>query len=563
MTRLNSKLSQQSTFGFSKRNVLIGHVELAKEFPDSFSAKSLEQKNSGKFYTPESIAIPLIRQVMAFNFKSSVSKLKIIDPFCGDGRLVAWMLPFLKALKVETEIHLWDYDDAALSKAAVWVRSEARRLDIKTKIIVKKVDSFAEFFRDAEESFDIVITNPPWEVVKPEPKDLVKFTEAKKKQYILSLKEFSERITRDFPLSRPAKAYGGWGVNLARVGTELSVRLAKQKGIVALITPATIFADQNSYCLRQWLFAENTLRHLNIYPAELKLFAGVDQPCISFVLKRATVQKTLRISHYQYLDRPVATEVTDLKTLLLSTDNILPVSIVANSAQLDILSIFSQYPRLSELEQSKNLWIGREMDETNYKMWTAESGTCRFLKGRDIERFNLSEESPVFLDNRTTRGKVPESTQFQRIIWRDISRPNQRRRMIATLIAPGNVTGNSLGVLHLRSSDKEKTLLSILGLISSYMFEFQLRAYLATAHVSAGVLKKMRTPVWDEEFTVRLSEIVNRRLNGDKSAEHEMEIRIAQAYEFNREQYAEILRAFPKIANEEKDLLLNSNFWTQ
>ncbi len=273
MTQL---FSRQATLGFFEETGLIDHVELAEEFSTEVDGKNLAKKNSGS-YTPEEIALPLIQQVLdAVKLKGRKGKVRIIDPFCGDGRLIKWMIPYLKNLKCSFEIYLWDYDEEAVSRASSQIKDMGRKAGVTLNLYPRKKDSFAEFFEGSENSFDIVITNPPWEVIKPRSKDLAHVDKEKKIQYIASLKEFSNRLLRDFPLSKPTKAYGGWGVNLARVGTELSARLAKKGGVIGIVTPSTIFADQNSHNLRKWLFENNNIKNINVYPAELKLFTGVD-----------------------------------------------------------------------------------------------------------------------------------------------------------------------------------------------------------------------------------------------------------------------------------------------
>jgi Alw26I/Eco31I/Esp3I family type II restriction m6 adenine DNA methyltransferase len=559
-----TKLFRQSTLGLFEDSDSIDHVELAEEFSQQKEGKNLAQKNSGKFYTPEAIALPMIRQVIAASRLSEKSgPVRIIDPFCGDGRLAKWLIPHLQDLKVNFEIHLWDYDDEAVAYAAKQVDEVAKKHNINFILHAKKIDSFGEFFKGWEDSFDIVITNPPWEVVKPDPKDLLHVDTEKKARYIASLKEFSNRLLRDFPLSKPTKAFGGWGVNLARVGSELSVRLSKKGGVVAIVAPSTIFADQNSCELRKWIFDNNDIKDVNVYPAELKLFTGVDQPSVSFVLIRETKQNQLRISNYERLAAPTSHEINDVQALLDSTGYVFPVSIATSPRHLDILASFSRLSPLSDLEAHKNVWIGRELDETNYQSWLSPQGKYRFVKGRDIDRFNIVTSIGAYVNEEKLKSTVPVSAEYHRIVWRDVSRPTQKRRVIATMVPPGYVTGNSLGVLHIKELGDDASLATLLGLISSFVFEFQLRAYLATAHVSAGVMRKVRIPAWNSDFIQNTSRLVKERMGGVLLAENQLEVDIAKAYGLSRNQFSEMLSAFPKVSEMERETLLSSDLWNR
>lgn len=551
---------RQANLGLFDHNSLVRHLEIAEEYSGDTSRKSLSQKNTGKFYTPPEIALPLIEQVLKIlNLNTKNGMVSIIDPFCGDGRLLRWLIAKIDNHNLALDIHLWDYDQESVSRAHSEVLKAAQGCNAKIKVFSKQTDSFSEFFKGYQEKFDLVITNPPWEVVKPDSKELSDLNEKSKKEYIASLKDFSDRLIADFPLAKPAKSYGGWGVNLARVGTELSLKLLKAGGIAALVTPSTIFADQTSSTIRRWIFDENDIKYLNIFPAELKLFIGVDQPSVSFILERSATQKKLEIINYSN-SSPQKIVLDDVHALLKKTDYVLPVSMATNKDQLEVLTSLSHLPQLSDFEHDKKMWLGRELDETNHKTWLSLTGRYKFIKGRNIDRFSLEKKSDIFINESLVKA-LPTSINYHRIVWRDVSRPTQKRRVIATMLPPGYATGNSLGVLHIHNSTDQFQLEFLLGLLSSFVFEFQLRAHLATAHISAGVMKKMRVPKWSADMEQNISKLVKNRLAGDIQAEEKLEVLIAKSYGLNRGQFGNVLSAFPKVTLAEKNALLSNRIW--
>ncbi|MGH2414101.1 MAG: Alw26I/Eco31I/Esp3I family type II restriction adenine-specific DNA-methyltransferase, partial [Microcystaceae cyanobacterium] len=246
---------------------------------------------------------------------------------------------------------------------------------------------------------------------------------------------------------------------------------------------------------------------------------------------------------------------------LRSNGYIIPVS--SNKSQLDVLVRFSSLNTLGDLQGNKEglLWTGRELDETGHLKYLSPTGEHPFLKGKMIER--LARVNQPFLFIHPERGpNIPPSVRYPRLVWRDVSRPTQKRRVQATIIPKGWVTGNSLGVAHFWSNDLKK-LYTLLGVISSLPFEFQVRSMLSTAHVSVGVLRKTRIPPITSELSNTLAPLIERKLKGDSNAEAEIEIVMAQSYGLNRNDLTEIMNSFPKLTLEERQCLIEHPRWNE
>ena len=148
------------------------------------------------------------------------------------------------------------------------------------------------------------------------------------------------------------------------------------------------------------------------------------------------------------------------------------------------------------------------------------------------------------------------------LAWRDVSRPSQKRRMQAALIREGTVTGNSLGVALFRAGSHD-LLPVLLAVLNSIVVEIQVRAQLATAHVSQGILRRCAVP-WvafeDMNYIKQLSSLVNARLS-DPMLESALEISVARSYGIKRDEFAELLGSFSKISEAEKSTLLSREIW--
>jgi hypothetical protein len=128
--------------------------------------------------------------------------------------------------------------------------------------------------------------------------------------------------------------------------------------------------------------------------------------------------------------------------------------------------------------------------------------------------------------------------------------------MIATLIPEGVITGNSLNVAYVKSEPKEDFIFWLLAVMSSLVFETQLRATLATDHVSLSAIRKIPIPNFQDD---NYEEIVN--LSKLSLAEGQMkpplECLVAHAYKLDHESWIEVLNAFPKLTEYEREELAN------
>ena len=150
-------------------------------------------------------------------------------------------------------------------------------------------------------------------------------------------------------------------------------------------------------------------------------------------------------------------------------------------------------PKFNEIEshEADGLWAGRELDETGHKKFLAKTGDYLFMKGRMVKRFGIAESPTRFVGRGGPR--IPKSADHHRLVWRDVARPNQKRRMHATIIPPGIVTGNSLNVAYFRDGNLLR-LKALLAVMNSLVFEAQVRSRLATAHISLGTVREVHIP---------------------------------------------------------------------
>jgi len=517
--------------------------------------KSLIRRAAGRFYTPHwmarELAAQLVRQL------PEKSAYKALDPFAGDGRLMTAVVESIgksKDLKSRKwEFHLWDNDGPALVDAMSNVRGALTKAGVSGIVFVHKRDTFLA--TDERGLFDLVFTNPPWEALKPDSRELHQMSKSARVEYEAQLKEYDQRLKRVLPFSQPSSKTYGWGTNLSRCGLELAVNVCATDGVLGVILPSSILSDEASARLRRWLFDSVRLVQVDYYPAEAKPFESVDQPCVAVQFTRPVAKRFAPIVVRHDRNRRVASSgrLALTKGDLSALNYRLPIEL--DQSEVDLLIGFRSLPLLQDFDVSRGgkLWMGRELDETGYKTFVSDRGTVPFMKGRHVNRFQHTESGHFIVPGART---IPESHKHARVAWRDVSRRSQARRIIASLIPSGVVTGNSLQVAYYTDGDVSRTK-SLLGVISSMVFEFQLRNRLGTGHVSLGTVRSVCVPdLNDRAFTKRTVAIVDRLLNGEAQAEVDLDVLLSRAYGLSAAEYSGMANTFSGVSNAYKAAVL-------
>jgi Alw26I/Eco31I/Esp3I family type II restriction m6 adenine DNA methyltransferase len=538
------------------------HLE---NFKGSRNREQLVKQATGRYYTGELVGRRLALETAAayYGGQPTGQVIRVLDPFGGDGRLVEWLIEAWYQSgfpDVQWDVAVWDLDSVGFDAARSRFKRLIKAYRAKCRIRFSTLDTFLEASRKRS-SFDIVITNPPWELLKPDRRELASLNSTRKTQYISRLRAYDRWLSEHYPLSQPRRKFAGWGTNLSRVGLEAGLSLVKQGGMMGVVLPASILADDQTVSLREHLLTHHSLMSATHYPAEAKLYGSADVASIALTLSAGTAPApSLAVTAYDVrADRFTQSTMSLDYEVLKRFGYTVPVSF--DPSVLKITQDLTQrFPSWLDLESAPGgLWAGREIDETGIHQWLCPpSGKAPlFVKGRMIDRYS----TPAHLLQSSVKKSgwsKPASTDARRIAWRDVSRPSQRRRMIATLIEPGCVAGNSIGVAYFRDM-AETPLLSLLGIMNSTCFELQLRAHLATGHVSLSSLRKVAVPGADQlRQSSLLANLVKEALHACDSDAVKVDAYVAcRIYGLTEEEYLSVLGSFHGFSDDERRNYLN------
>lgn len=509
------------------------------KFLSTFATSQFEiRKLLGQFYTDYTVTDELNCRIL--ETESSIwskQQISVVDPFCGDGRLIANFIKLFSKKEKNTnttlEIHIWDVDPIAINTAREIIDGVAKEYGVRIQLYNNSVCDTFVMYRGYKNYFDICITNPPWGLLKPLKMFNKRCSEDDLNTYKDCISNYDQYMQEEFKLSKPEKKFGKWGTNLGRCGLEVALKLISTDGICGFVSPASLFNDQVSVNLRKWIIESFHLSSISYYPAELKLYGSADVSSITAV---ASVGFTESIFIREY-DKEYKTREKQFNNESLrrckAFDYAIPLEV--GSHTLDLEMKFDSFPTLKSYCDDHNLIISREIDETGYREKVSSSGEIVFAKGYMVDRFKFSSDN-LFLKPEIN---LPLSYNKSKIAWRDVSRTSQIRRIKATILNPPSVAGNSLGIIYSRDNDVH-ILENLLGIINSYVFEFQARMKLVSNHVPSGILKKLRIPFGEFES---IGDISRKILQGENLSS-ELEVCVAISYGLSLEEFETILNTF-------------------
>jgi DNA-cytosine methyltransferase len=526
--------------------------------------KGLLTRATGRFYTHDILSNHMVAAILKLDCFPHLKTLRLVEPFSGDGRLVCFLIEqasrHAQWKDRNWQVEIWDYDNAALKEAKRNILEAAVRAQIEVQVTAIQGDTFTHapsYFG----KFHICITNPPWDVLKPDRRELERLSDNDTAEYIRLLKLQDQTLAELYPLSMPIRRFSGWGTNLSRCGVEAALRLTMPGGVCAFVSPASLLADEMSERLRQWVFNNHAVHDIAYYSAEARLFENVDQPSITLIASPGEKNGTAPVlTAYDKARQTKSVKMSRRDWHGLEKNGfVFPLKFDLGLIQAQ--SKWGDFPKFSDLEgtAAHDLWAGRELDETGHQSFLGKSGDFLFVKGRMVKRFGMAEMPSQFIQKGGPR--IPASAAYHRIAWRDVSRPSQKRRMHATIIPPGWVSGNSLSVGYFRDDDLER-LKALLAVMNSLVFEAQVRGRLATAHVSLSTVRQARIPdLSDRKMIRQLAQLVDKLIAGEEANSPVLEVLVAQLYGLSHDEFGLLLSSYEKLTQEEIDTLLSSREW--
>jgi hypothetical protein len=396
--------------------------------------------------------------------------------------------------------------------------------------------------------FDAIITNPPWEIFKPQAKEFfaeysdvvtknsMTIKDFEKEQARLLKQrdvraawlEYSSRFPHVSAWYRSAPQFAnqiavvngkkaGSDTNLYKLFVEQCFNLLREGGLCGIVIPSGIYTDLGAKQLREMLFTSTQVTGLFCFENRREIFENVHR---SFKFVVLTFEKSGNTQSF-----PAAFMRHDVAELeRFPNEGALPISVeMVHKLSPDSLSVMEfksdvdvriaermlRFPLLGEqLDSVWNLRLTREFDMTNdshlFKPQPAK-GRLPLYEGKMIHQFDAHFAEPRYwVDEKEGRkallGKEADARQIlnyqnYRMAFRDIAASTNERSAIGTLLPRNVFAGNTLPLHFSLYADAPdgNDLLSVLCIFNSFVFDWLIRQKI-TSHLNLFYVYQMPAP---------------------------------------------------------------------
>ena len=362
---------------------------------------------------------------------------------------------------------------------------------------------FAEIFEE-KKGFDAIITNPPWDIFKPNGKEFfMKFDDriSKKNMTIKEFKKVQAELLKNeniktkwcqylsnFPyvghFYRKAEQYknqlsyvngkkAGSDTNLFKLFTEQCYNLLKEGGYCGTIIPSGIYTDLGAKQLRQLLFDNTEIKQLFSFANEKFIFEEVHHAfkfcLLTFEKGNSTEQfqaafrinprEAVKADELDFFFKDVDNHVL-IKTAMVKRLSPASLSVMEFRKPIDarIAEKMAIFPPLGEfIEATWNLKLTTEFHMTNrsYLFKTQSISNCIPLyEGKMIHQFihqfseprywiDINEGRNTVLGRNVDNGQLLDYQDY-RLGFRAVASSTNARTIIVSILPKNVFCGNSL-----------------------------------------------------------------------------------------------------------------------
>ena len=331
--------------------------------------------------------------------------------------------------------------------------------------------------------FDVIITNPPWGVLRPED-----FTTA----YYRSLQRAP--------------------IDLSKLFIEQCYNLLSGSGYCGIIVPSSIYTNYSMAALREFLFKETRITGLFSFENQRRIFEGF-HPLFKITLLTFEKGQTTTIFPAAFA-RQAIEELEYFPaqgSVYLATDflrrfspDTLFIPELNNPVDVRINEKMLNFPPLGErLDHTWNVQLAHGFSFNRIdpaELVEPGPNTFPVYEARMIEQFTYQLASPRYWVN--IQGKTAFSRQLDQwkksgwngyhLSFRNIASSSNTRTLIATVLPPNVVVSNTISFAS-NSLDAD-VLLFLTAVFNSFLADYFIRQQVASTHITIPYVYQLPVP---------------------------------------------------------------------
>ncbi|UYP45105.1 hypothetical protein NEF87_001390 [Candidatus Lokiarchaeum ossiferum] len=474
--------------------------------------------------------------------------------------------------------------------------------------------------------FDIILNNPPWEMNQindneffnsyyPNFADLAVVQKKKKKLQLLNNELISKNYFQYIQLIKSKNDYwkhffhlqGENKLNLYKLFLERILSLGNSSGYCSIIIPAGLLGEERANRLRIELVERTQILHITLSYTGKDFFPNIaaGMPLIVLTFHNSGPTTNLKFAFFNarnlHNDDHVSLSLKFLQQISPNfhntqkfLENSFAIPLITHHDEKDLIMLLHQYPTLAKgwgFDTKREL--NRTDDEKNGVI-QQEPSLIPVLEGKYLVHYGYSISAvKYFIAPKIDYKEYKPIFQYERIVWRNVSNIQLRRRLFFAIIPSGIATVNSLNYITpyriLRNGhSEEKKIISrsemfyLLGLLGSLVAEYWIRLFSTNNNVNQYLVKSIPLPFYEssnplhEELIFQVTQFQNKsarwadqmvQLGRDYRQKNLLEQQywadlaqidalVFKIYCLNIKQIKQIFDRFPKIAMVYKKLVI-------
>ena|GEM_PF-3439722 len=336
----------------------------------------------------------------------------------------------------------------------------------------ERVDWFDPEWMFGFEKFDIVIGNPPYDV--------------------LDNKEKTKELESLFKIPIYEIAKGG-KINLYKLFLARCADIVNKNGIICQIFQNSFLADNSAKMIRKFYLTEQKIIHIDSFPerdnVNKRVFKSAKMSvCIMLSENNRPQTYNFQLCVWSDKNRVNGKKIIYSNQEVISFDkdnfSILPL----NQRDKEIIYKIHKVPKLSEIG---NCWTG-EIDLTIQKPYLRSPSPQykRMIKGAAVQKWEIrdkmSQGEEQYLDAQNylieNNGKKSRHHEKERIVMQGITGVDERYRLKMAYLEAGIFCGNSVNYILLEKEEYKSKY--ILGLMNSTLLNWYFKIFSTNSNVN-------------------------------------------------------------------------------